>query len=270
MNPKVVLYDETENGDLVPYTPNLTATQKYLWGLHETIIEEVKEYSDGDEIIMLSLGDPTDGNHFNNELVSTRQGDLITIAISNFDPWMELPNLTTLRFAMGTEVHEFGEGTATHLIANSLAREHKDKDIKAVNHGIYHIGNVAIDYAHHRSGNSIRVWLAGNTALYYLRDVMFREILAGNKPADLYTGGHIHQKVSVLTEVGGHESRLVICPSMCGMTGFARKSTKSAYQITNGIVLFKVTDGVLSKPKFVTDTIDLRNKEYHKEHHHDN
>ena len=212
---------------------------------------------------MLSLGDPTHGNHFNNELVSTRMGDQITIGLSNFDPWMELPNLTTLRFAIGTEVHEFGEGTSTHLIANSLAKEYKDKDIKAVNHGVYSIGNVVIDYSHHRSGNSIRVWLAGNTALYYLRDVMFREILANRKPANLYVGGHIHKKVSVITEIGGYESRLVICPSMCGMSGFARKVTKSGYQITNGAVLFKIHNDELSKPTFVTDTLDLRTKEQH-------
>ena len=38
MNPKVILYDETEDGDLVPYTPKLTAMQVYLWDLQETII----------------------------------------------------------------------------------------------------------------------------------------------------------------------------------------------------------------------------------------
>jgi hypothetical protein len=263
MNPKVVLYDEDENGELVPYTPKLTATQVYLWDLHEKILERVQEYSDGDEIVMLSLGDPTHGNHFNNELVSTRQADQITIALSNFDPWMEIPNITTVRFAIGTEVHEFGEGSSTQLIVNSLSREHKDKDIKAVNHGLYNIDGAIIDYAHHRAGSSVRIWLEGNMALYYLRDRMIREILNNRKPADLYVGGHIHQKVNVVTEFGGHESRLVICPSMCGMSGFARKSTKSAYQITNGIVLFKVIDGILSKPTFVTDTIDLRTKEYH-------
>jgi hypothetical protein len=54
------------------------------------------------------------------------------------------------------------------------------------------------------------------------------------------------------------------------MSGFARKTTKSAFQITNGVVLFKIHNDELSKPTFVTDTIDLRTKEYHKENHNGN
>lgn len=33
LNPKTVLYDETEEGELIPYTPRLTASQQYLWKL---------------------------------------------------------------------------------------------------------------------------------------------------------------------------------------------------------------------------------------------
>jgi hypothetical protein len=264
MNPKVVLYDEKENGDIVPYSPEPTATQRYLWSLQEHIIEEVKEFSKGNEIIIFSLGELTHGNHFISELVSTRQSDQVIIALSNFDPWMELKNLTTIRLAIGTEVHEFGEGSSTHLVATTLSKEYKNLDIKAINHGLYSIGGLSIDFAHHGPGASQRVWLEGNTALYYLRDRMMKDIIKGNKPPDLYLRGHVHAPVNIVTEVRQYESRLVICPSMCVMSGFARKITKSSPEVTNGVVVFKITrDGNISKPKFITETLDLRTKETH-------
>jgi hypothetical protein len=265
MNPKVVVYDEDEEGNLTPYTPEPTATQKYLWGLYEQVINEVKEYSKGTEIILFSLGELTHGNHFGNELVSTRQSDQIIMALSNFDPWMELKNLTTIRLATGTEVHEFGEGSSAHLVADTLSKEHTKLDIKAVNHGLYSIGNITIDFAHHGPGASQRIWLEGNTALYYLRDRMMKDIIKGNKPPDVYLRGHVHTPVNVITSIRQHESRLVICPSMCVMSGFARKITRSSPEVTNGIVLFRITKGTeISKPVFLTETLDLRTKENYK------
>ncbi len=262
MNPKVTLYDEKENGDVVPYSPEPTATQKYLWGLQEHIVNTVKEISKGTEIILFYLGDITHGNHFVSELVSTRQGDQIIIALSNFDPWMELKNLTTIRFAIGTEVHEFGEGSSTHIVAMALSKEYKNKDIKSINHGLYTIGDITIDFSHHGPGASQRIWLEGNTALYYLRDRMMKEIVIGNKPPDLYLRGHVHVPVNIITAIRQYESRLVICPSMCMMSGFARKITRSSPEITNGAVVFKIskTNGI-SKPIFITETLDLRTKE---------
>lgn len=263
MNPKVVLYDEKETGDLVPYTPNLTASQTYLWELHEKILNEVKRYSGKDEIVLLYLGDPTHGNYFNDELVSTRMGDQIIIATANFEPWVELPNLSTVRFAAGTNLHEFGEGSSTHIIANTLAKEHKNKNIHAVNHGLYSIGDISIDYAHHGPRASIRLWLDTNIATLYLRDRMMREVFAKHKPADIYLRGHAHRKIDVFVQLEEYSSRLIVCPSMCLMSGFARQITQSEYQITNGMVVFKVRDGNIYDLKFITDSLDIRTKEQH-------
>lgn len=263
MNPQVTLYDEDKEGNLVPYSPKPTATQEYLWSLQkDKIIPEVIEYSRGTDIVMLNLGDLTHGNHFMNELVSTRQSDQIEIALANLQPWYELPNLIRVRFAVGTEAHEFGEGTATHLVANSLAREHKNIDTRAVNHGLITLNGVTIDYSHHGPGSGLRVWLEGNNALWYLRDRMIREILNGYAPPNLYLRGHVHTYTNVVHNIDEHESRLIICPPMCVMTGFARKATKSNYLVRNGAVLFRITaDGQLSKPHPVIEEIDLRTKE---------
>lgn len=263
MNPKVTLYDEDEEGNLKPYSPKPTATQEYLWRLYEHTIQEIKDFSKGTEILLLFLGDPVHGNHFMNELVSTRQSDQLSIALSNFDPLYELKNLTAVRFAIGTESHEFGEGSSTQVIVEALSREYKEVSTRAVNHGLFTITghNVSIDFSHHGPGASQRVWLEGNTALYYLRDRMMKEMLKGNKPADLYLRGHIHVPVNVITNVREHESRLIVCPSMCVMSGFARKATKSGHSVANGMVLFKVSNGQLSKPKFVIEELDLRTKE---------
>ena len=263
MNPNVILYDEDEAGNLKPYSPKPTATQEYLWHLHvDRIIPEVKEYSKGTDLILLSLGDPTHGNHFMNELVSTRQGDQIEIALSNFMPWYELSNLVSARFAIGTENHEFGEGTATHLIANSLAREFKNIDTKALNYGLANINGVTISFAHHGPGAGSRVWLEGNTATWHLRSRMMDDIMRGKKPPDLYLYGHVHTYVNVLLQMQEYESRLIICPSMCVMSGFARKATKSNYIVQNGVVLFRITaDGQLSKPHTIIEELDLRTKE---------
>ena len=40
-NPETVLYDEDEQGNMVPYNPALTATQKFIW--HEVYMPQLQE-----------------------------------------------------------------------------------------------------------------------------------------------------------------------------------------------------------------------------------
>ena len=59
------------------------------------------------------------------------------------------------------------------------------------------------------------------------------------------------------------ESHLIVLPSWCGMTEFARQSTKSEYELTNGLVLFEIIPGdqIPVRVHPFVKTLDLRTKE---------
>jgi len=130
-----------------------------------------------------------------------------------------------------------------------------------VDHGLLEVSGAFIDYRHHGPGGGIRNWTKGNVARHYLRSLMLDEIVYGRRPPDLVLCGHYHTKVNEVVTVGNHESRLVVMPSMCGLSGYARQVTKSAYIITNGIAFFHVEDGEVSRPIWVEETLDIRTKE---------
>jgi len=93
MNPHVTLYDEDEHGNLTPYTPRSTATQKYLWKMYRADIRRVKKLAAGDPIVLFHNGDLTQGNRHPAHLVSTRMADPILIAKANMVPWLDWPNM---------------------------------------------------------------------------------------------------------------------------------------------------------------------------------
>ena len=53
---------------------------------------------------------------------------------------------------------------------------------------------------------------------------------------------------------------MIVLPSWCGMTEYARQATKSEFELTNGLVAFEIDKGKLSIQPIVT-TLDLRVRE---------
>jgi hypothetical protein len=263
LNPAVTLYDETPDGDLAPYSPEPTAFQEMLLELlTNRIIPEAVRLAGDDPVLLFHLGDMCHGVKHPEQLVSTRIADQIEIAVANL--YLVLPAIPTLkavRLIAGTGAHELGEGSAAIIVASRLAAEYPALDIRPLIHGLADVNGCLVDYAHHGPGASQRIWLEGNTARFYLRDIMLRDIVAGRRPPDLVLRGHIHVPVNEVICQGEHESRLLVCPSMCGLSDFAIKVTRSTSTITVGAALVEVIDGRPSRPILITESFDIRTKE---------
>lgn len=262
LNPKTILEDEDEEGNIIQYSPELNNTQKYLWDdVYLPAVDKLKELAGDDEIILAHIGDPTHGNKYISEQVSTRLSDQIDIALFNLLPLCQLDNVSTIRIVKGTGSHEFGEGSAPILIQRLLSKAFPNKSIKAVNHGLMEIDGFEVDYAHHGPYPGSRDWLRGNVARYYLRDLMYQSINSGMRPPNLVLRGHYHQYVREWLSMNGNESWLVILPSMCMLSFYTRQATRSAFRSTNGLVAFEVEDGQLREAHFFGKTMDIRTKE---------
>lgn len=265
MNPNVVLYEENEDGSLTEYVPRLTSVQEYLWSLYLSNIKSVVEWADGDEIVLIHNGDLTHGLRFPVQIVSSRMADQVLIAKANLEPWYLLPNLKKVRLTEGTGVHVFGEGSSELIVGMALREKFASVDTKVFSHGLGNIDGLEVDYAHHGPPPGTRAWLSGNEARYYLRSLMMRHIMDGKTPPRLVLRSHYHNYVreTVVIPHGDEdiESTLVVTPSYSTINEHAKKSTKSEYKVTNGLVAIEVVDGQLSRVKRYTKTKDVRTKE---------
>lgn len=261
MNPDVLLYEETEDGELEPYTPEPTSSQKYLWRLYLNGIKATVKLAAGDDIIMIHNGDLTQGHYYKDQLVSTRMADQILIAAANIAPWMKVPGLKMVRLASGTQSHIFGENSATVIVHQLLVAKYNHIDIKSVNHGLMDIAGLQVDYAHHGPYPGSRIWLKGNVARYYLRDLMMRCVMESVAPPGLVLRSHYHEFVKEYLHIGGHDSWLVITPSVCMLGDYARQATRSTHKVTMGMLAVELVDGRLIDIHKYTSTVDIRTKE---------
>jgi len=134
-------------------------------------------------------------------------------------------------------------------------------EIAGAHHALVDVGGLLIDAAHHGPPPGSRSWLSGNVALYHLRDMVMRHLMAGKRPPDLFLYGHYHTKIVVTLTINDHDYRLIIMPSFLGgLTGYARMRTRSEYEITTGGCYFDIQNGALGQIKWVTKTIDLRTR----------
>jgi hypothetical protein len=261
MPPDVVLYDEDEMGNPVPYTPRQTASQKYLWGLYEDYIKRSVEIANGRPILLIHNGDLTQGNRHHEQLVTESISNQVLIAAANLAPWLKIPNVKAIRIVQGTQSHEFMESTAPTLVTKILSDAAPDVDIRQLNHGLLEVGGVSIDYAHHGPGPGGRSWLMGNEVRYYLRDLMMREVLRGAIPPRLVLRAHVHTYVKETVEVGGHEGTLIITSAYCMLGDYARQAVKSPHLIGNGHVVIEIGGGRLIATHKLVNTVDMRTKE---------
>jgi hypothetical protein len=261
MNPDTLLFQENEEGEIVPYHPALTASQQYLWKVHQECVKKAIDIADGDEILLTHLGDETQGNKYPQLLVSTRLADQITIAEYNLRPWFQIPNLKIFRQVIGTQAHNFGEGSSAINLCNTLSARYPALNIKPLYHGLIEYNGYLIDCAHHGPGPGSRNWLAGNVARFYLRDIMINELTSGRKPPDMVTRGHFHTPVHEPLEMKGHYSEIFIMPSFSMLGDHAIQVTQSTPEITHGILVTEIEDGKLLRQHRIYETRDTRSKE---------
>lgn len=264
MNPDVTLFQEAENGQLVPYQPEPTASQKYLWCLYKNHLDRVRDLAGEDPIVFIHNGDICQGNKHPTELVSTRMADQILIALANLSVLFE-GRVSALRLSIGTEAHVFGEGSAEILVADALQSRFPEHNIQVCHHGLPTVGGVTIDYAHHGPFTGSRSWLQGNVARYYLQSMMMEEIMAGNTPPRLYLRAHFHnwccETVTLWIGEKEYTSTILVTPAYCMLGEHGIKATRSRSSITNGMAVVEIVNGDILKIHRLASTIDIRSKE---------
>jgi hypothetical protein len=265
LNPETVLEYEDEDGEITKYNPGLLASQVFLWESFTKHVKETFYIAKKDPIVVLAVGDLTQGDKYANEWVSTRKSDQIDIALWNMKPWMQKPNVKTIRIAKGTAAHNFGEGTAEILLARLLKSEYPKKNIRALHHGLAKVGGITVDYSHHGPTTGGRNWLKGNEARYYLRSLMKDEFDEGNIPPNLVTRAHYHdyvQETLTLYHRGKyHTSQLTILPSYCLLDNHARQATKSVSKVRFGMVVYEIVDGKILSTIPMIERVDIRTQE---------
>lgn len=261
LNPLVTLYDRDETGQLVPYQPGQTAIARYEWNLYLEHLGEARDYVGDDDLVVLVVGDIANGAKYPSELVSTRLANHIEIAAADLEPWFAFPTLKAMRLAHGTGAHEFGEGSATSLIASLLRERHREIDVQEVKHARSDIAGALIDYTHHGPHPGKRDWTRGNVARFYLRDFMNLEIRMGNIPPQLLLRAHYHQYVRETLEVENYTSTLIVLPSYDGMSEYAEQRLQGEFMLVNGMILFEVIDGRIKDIKKLIQVQDTRTKE---------
>jgi hypothetical protein len=261
LNPETTLYDEDKDGNLSPYHPTLTATQKLLWGYYLDDIREVYHLAGKDEIIPLHNGDECQGNKYPARIVSSRLADQISIAEDNLGMWLQVPNVKTMRLSIGTGAHDFLDGSSTILVTRHLQALYPQKSVEMGYHGLMDINGVTVDYAHHGPYPGSREWLKGNVARFYLRDLMLRDIEDGKRPPDLVMRAHYHSPVHETLEQGHHKSELYVVPSYCGLDDHSTQATQSIDRVTFGMLAIEIIDGKTIGEHRLYHTLDIRKRE---------
>jgi hypothetical protein len=260
-NPEVEISEEDEFGNLQKSTPKLTKVQEHLWDLRSINLAKLTRISNGEPIVYVHNGDLTHGNKHPEQLMGSRLSDQILVAHKNLEPIAETENVKAIRLIAGTGSHVFGEGSSEILVSELLKKQFPDKDIATVAHWNPTIAGIKCNFSHHGPGQSSRIWLEGNSALQYLRDTIFKELWDGQEPSRLNVFSHYHTPVYKSLERNGQRHMIVVTPSMCGLSDYGRQATKSTWQITWGMTVFEISDGEISEPIQLYETLDIRTKE---------
>ena len=263
-NPKTKL-EQLENGKIIEYYPQLSETQKFMWEVHEWGKEETLKLAGKDDVILIHDGDPTHGKASFLETMTTRVSDQILIAEANLSGWLKYKNVKLVRFAVGTGIHELGEGSSSIIITKLLSNKYPEKDISVVYHGLLDVKGFMIDYAHHGPNIGSRKWLEGNELRLYLRSIMMSEMMGGHKPPDLIIRGHYHTYRREFLEIGTNgkfiESWAMLLPGFTFKDDYTRRATRSDFKQTIGMVALEIIDGHLVRTHPFVRTIDIRTRE---------
>lgn len=262
MSPETRLWEEDEAGNKIERKLEPTAMQKWLWHCYEKDRCNLLEWADGDPVTLFVNGDLSWGHKYLEGVVTTRTADQIIMVRDVLRPW--LPDVKLWRIAEGTDNHEFGELTTPLLVAELLRETKPDIDIRVVKHGLAHIDGVGIDYAHHGPSPGIRQWTTGNQLRYYAKSLMNTEIANGREPPRIILRAHYHTFVWETVRIWGdrlYQTDIILQPAYIGMTGYAQRTTRSAWLISCGMVGIEIVDKHVREIKPFWRKVDLRAEE---------
>lgn len=264
LNPETELYEENQyEGYGYWYQPELTETQEFLWDTYEGHRKDVWEFAGDAPVSVFHCGDECHGNKYPDQLVTTRGGDQILIGEDNVRPWVE-EGAESLRMEMGTNAHDFGEGSSTMVITRGLKKRYPECDIDMVKHGVANFDGCRIDYAHHGPSPGIRKWTEGNQLRYYVRDRMLTDVLYGEEPPQLFVRAHYHTYMHEVVEVKGYKAwrcEAYILPCYCGLSDHGAQATRSIDRVDVGMLAFAMEDGELTDTLKLVKSMSLRIEE---------
>jgi hypothetical protein len=263
-NPDVKL-KEIVGDQPIEYSPQLLEVQKWLWEVYSWGMQQIISLAAGDDIVLIHNGDPTHGKASFLELMSSRMSDQPFIARANIEPWLHYDNVRAVRFAVGTGVHEMGEGSSSLIVAELLSKQFPNVNISVVYHGLINIDGFIIDFAHHGPGMGSRKWLEGNELRYYLRSLVISEIMSGKVPPHLVLRGHYHtyKREFLETSVGGkfYENWIALLPGFTFKDDYTRRVTRSEFKQGAGMIAFELISGHLYRTHPFIKVVDIRTKE---------
>jgi hypothetical protein len=261
MPPDVQLLDDT-GPEPRTWTPVQTSIQRWAWPLHVEALDSIFALAGKSDVVLVQGGDLTQGNKHGEGAVSTRLADQYAIALAVLEPWYQRRNLKKVFLTEGTEVHEWGEGSAPVMIGAELSRRYPKVQTRVAKHWLLDVGGTPIDIAHHGPGQSKRIWLHNDELRRYARNILITEALAGRETPQVIARGHVHQGIEPeRVRIPGHVCEAVVCPSVCGMSPYAQKVTQSQYILTCGLTAAEIVNGEVLKVHTFWQELDLRTRE---------
>jgi len=266
LNPETLLpeRDLGENGQTVIAgwrRAELRPVQGRLWQWHEQDREKIRELAGKDEIILLDMGDMTQGVKYSDDLGMAAISDQVFAAQWGFAPWLDMPNVRAAFLVNGTGSHTLG-GTTETMLTMLLKGQHPKTRIEIVEHWLLSVGGYTIDVAHHGPGPGIRAWTRGNVWELYLRSILLDELALGHELPDMALRGHMHALTygRAIHQAGGQVWELPgwITAPYCFIGQYAQQVGRSPGGMMVGMLAFEIVDGRLIGTHPFSHVIDLR------------
>ncbi len=255
-----VIEDHDQEGNLVPYCPRLTDTQKFIENIYLNSLNRIaslsRKYNDC-PIHIINLGDICQGEKHKSRWVSNRRSDQMEIAIQAMKPALDLPNLVSFNLLKGTSVHDDGDGSNAIEFITAVAPLYPDIKFATMYHLHAEYDGVVFDAKHKRTGKGTRWWTKGSSMRYYAKSLYAEELENGFKPSNIILGGHYHTFHAERINKG-HWFYLV--PSLCGIGEYAKANVSDFIQHI-GMLAFVLDNGRVTQIDDMVESIDFRTKQ---------
>lgn len=253
-------FDEAD-GDFIP---ELTATQKTLAKWNDSDFEKVGALTTGHPTAFFVEGDVCHGTWVG-DTVSPRLSDQPAMAVQALRRWVDLPQVHLVRFVKGTKVHSHGHGSLEMLTAR-LLRAETGKDVHAYYHMAIDVSKVIFDLAHKGPAPGKRQWLDANELRFYVRSIMERALVNGQRPPHVVVRGHYHERrfshVHEHLEDSVVDTWGIILPAYSIFKDdYTNHATQAKSHMNAGTVVVEMKGGRVVDVHDFTHTFDLRRRE---------
>ena len=195
---------------------------------------------------LIHLGETTQGNQHTDDLLTADMSLQFKWAAEVLYPFLNLKGMVGARFLQATSWHEYGDGSSSKLMVETLKYKYPKLDIRQMNQARTLVGNTLFEWTHHGSGTSKRKYMEGNSAFLDAKDRLILHMIEDERCPDVTFTAHTHKPskatASMLKDGEYLENTQIITPPMCGPGSFSRKvANPSMYYVGMHVV---VTDGI--------------------------